>query len=134
MPCLEEIRRGLEAAGQTHVLRFWSELAEGERETFLQDLALLDLKALRKHCEAARAAAAASDPDPHQDRDRDQDMEPIPPQSIGSVRKSDSGALSEWEDQGSNPHHCFHFIVVLSIQIVVAVKFEPQFRLCKMYK
>lgn len=96
MPCLEEIRRGLEAAGQTHVLRFWSELAEGERETFLQDLALLDLKALRKHCEAARAAAAA--PDPHQDRD--QDMEPIPPQSIGSVRKSDSSALSEWEDRG----------------------------------
>lgn len=128
---MEEIRRGLEAAGQTHVLRFWSELAEGERETFLQDLALLDLKALRKHCEAARTAATAAS-DPHQDRD--QDMEPIPPQSIGSVRKSDSSALSEWEDKGSNPHRCFHFIAVLSIQIVVAVKFEPQFWLCKMYK
>lgn len=100
MPGLEDIRRGLEAADQTHVLRFWSELAEGERETFLQELALLDLEALHKHCERAReAAAAAATDDPP---DRVLDMEPIPPQSIGSVRKSDNSALSEWEDQGLN--------------------------------
>lgn len=96
MPCLEDIRRGLEAAGQTHVLRFWSELTGGERETFLQELALLDLEGLHKHCEAAVAATDS------RLLDRVVDMEPIPSQSIGSVRKSDSSALAEWEDQGSN--------------------------------
>lgn len=100
MPCLEEIRCGLEAAGQSHVLRFWSELTEGERETFLQELALLDLEALHKHCEAARTSAEAAATDSRLDRVLD--MEPIPSQSIGGVRKSDSCALAEWEDQGSN--------------------------------
>lgn len=103
MSCLEEIRRGLEAAGQAHVLRFWSELSEGERGSFLRELALLDLEELRRHCEeAARSAAAATAPlqDRDPDPDPDPDMEPIPPRSIGSVRKSDSSALCEWENQG----------------------------------
>lgn len=96
MPGLEELRLGLEAAGQAHVLRFWSELGPAERDTFLQELSQLDLDRLRESCEAAREAAALD-----RDQDRDMDMEPIPAQYIGSVRSSDSSALAQWQDRGS---------------------------------
>ncbi|XP_068429512.1 UDP-N-acetylhexosamine pyrophosphorylase-like protein 1 [Clinocottus analis] len=94
MPSLEQVRGRLEAAGQAHALQFWPELSEAERRGFLQELAQLDLQGLREHCEGAARAAASPAPslDPH--------MEPVPPESIGSVRKSDEDSLAEWESEG----------------------------------
>ncbi|KAM6902353.1 UDP-N-acetylhexosamine pyrophosphorylase-like protein 1 [Xenentodon cancila] len=94
MPTLEQVKQGLERAGQAHVLHFWPELSEEERDAFLQELAQLDLEGLRDHCEgAARAAASpASSLDGH--------MEPVPPESIGSARKSGRSTFSQWEDEG----------------------------------
>lgn len=94
MASLEQLQQGLENAGQPHVLQFWPELSEEQKDAFLQELAQLDVQGLREHCEAA-AKAAASPP-----ACLDQQMEPLPPDSVGSVRKSDTKNLSGWEQEG----------------------------------
>ncbi|XP_028273309.1 UDP-N-acetylhexosamine pyrophosphorylase-like protein 1 [Parambassis ranga] len=94
MPSLVEVKQGLESAGQAHVLQFWPELSEEERTVFLQELAQLDLQGLKEHCETA-AKAAASPP-----ASLDQHLEPVPPECIGSVRRSDRKFLTEWENEG----------------------------------
>ncbi|XP_047426694.1 UDP-N-acetylhexosamine pyrophosphorylase-like protein 1 [Mugil cephalus] len=94
MASLERVRQGLESSGQGHVLQFWPELSEEERDAFLQELGQLDLQGLRDHCEGA-AKAAASPPD-----SLDRHIEPVPSEFIGSVRKSDRKSLAEWENEG----------------------------------
>uniref|UniRef100_A0A3B3ZHM8 UDP-N-acetylglucosamine pyrophosphorylase 1 n=1 Tax=Periophthalmus magnuspinnatus TaxID=409849 RepID=A0A3B3ZHM8_9GOBI len=94
MLSLEEVKQRLEEADQAHVLQFWSELNEAEREGFLQELSLLDLSGLREHCEGA-ARAAASTPD-----SLDELMEPVPAEFIGSARNSDRSSLAQWEHEG----------------------------------
>ncbi|XP_078127984.1 UDP-N-acetylhexosamine pyrophosphorylase-like protein 1 isoform X3 [Sander vitreus] len=94
MLSLEQVKQSLESAGQSHVLQFWPELCEVERDSFLQELSQLDLKGLKDHCEgAARSAASPS-------ASLDQHIEPVPPESIGSVRKSNKDSLAEWENEG----------------------------------
>ncbi|KAM8871936.1 UDP-N-acetylhexosamine pyrophosphorylase-like protein 1 [Synchiropus picturatus] len=94
MSRLEEIRQRLASAGQTHVLHFWPELSEEERDAFLNELSQLDLAGLKAHCEGAARAAESS-------ADRlDQHMQPVPPEFIGSVKKSDADSLTEWEKEG----------------------------------
>ncbi|XP_034403185.1 UDP-N-acetylhexosamine pyrophosphorylase-like protein 1 isoform X3 [Cyclopterus lumpus] len=94
MLSLEQVTGRLESAGQAHVLQFWPELCEAEKDVFLQELSQLDLQGLQDHCEgAARAAASPSASlDPH--------MEPVPPESVGSVRKSDKHSLAVWGNEG----------------------------------
>ncbi|XP_061576733.1 UDP-N-acetylhexosamine pyrophosphorylase-like protein 1 [Cololabis saira] len=103
MPSLEQLQRGLEAAGQAHVLRFWPELGAEERAAFLRELGGLDLRGLREHCEgAARAAAAAAgegSPGAGLDRSPDRDMEPIPPELVGGGEGS-GDERSRWEEEG----------------------------------
>lgn len=94
MLSLEQVKQSLESAGQSHVLQFWPELCEAERDGFLRELSQLDLKGLKDHCDgAARAAASPS-------ASLDQHIEPVPPQSIGSVRKSVKDSLALWENEG----------------------------------
>ncbi|XP_038589845.1 UDP-N-acetylhexosamine pyrophosphorylase-like protein 1 [Micropterus salmoides] len=94
MLSLKQVEQSLENAGQAHVLQFWKELCEEERDRFLTELSQLDLKGLKEHCEgAARAAASPS-------ASLDQHIEPVPPEFIGSVRKSDRNSLAEWENEG----------------------------------
>lgn len=99
MPSFEQVKQSLESAGQAHVLQFWPELCEEERDVFLEELAQLDLKGLKDHCEGA-AKAAASPPD-----SLDQHIEPIPPEFIGSVKKSGRDSLEEWERRGECKIH-----------------------------
>lgn len=99
MLSLEQVKQSLETAGQPHVLQFWPELRDEERERFLLELSQLDLKGLKGHCEGA-ARAAASPPD-----SLDQHIEPVPPEFIGSVKKSDKKSLAEWGNEGTFQHH-----------------------------
>lgn len=96
---LEQVKQSLESAGQAHVLQFWSELCEEEKDTFLQELSMLDLQGLREHCEGATAAALS------QADSLDQHLEPIPPEFIGSVKKSCKSSLTEWENKGELHKH-----------------------------
>lgn len=91
---LERVQRCLEAAGQAHVLRFWPELGEQDRERFLQELSLLHLEGLQEHC--AAAAEAARSPAASLDRL----VEPFPPGSIGSATRSSPECVREWEQLG----------------------------------
>lgn len=93
----EEIKSRVEAAGQGHILQFWSELSPGERESLLTELSQLEPEDLKEHCR--RAAEAANSQSTSQDL-LDQRMEPVPPEFIGSVRKSDQKTLIAWEDEG----------------------------------
>ncbi|XP_020782247.2 UDP-N-acetylhexosamine pyrophosphorylase-like protein 1 isoform X2 [Boleophthalmus pectinirostris] len=94
MLSLEEVKQSLEEADQAHVLQFWPELNEAQREIFLHELSQLDLSGLKEHCEGA-ARAAASDP-----ASLDELMEPVPAEFIGSARNSDKTSLAQWENEG----------------------------------
>ncbi|KAM4719262.1 UDP-N-acetylhexosamine pyrophosphorylase-like protein 1 isoform 2-T2 [Anableps anableps] len=98
MPSLQQIRTALDGSGQAHVLRFWSELSEEEQEVFLQELGQLDLQRLKEHCQAAAEAAGAAATSCS--LDRDPNLEPVPPESMGGVRRSDPERLAEWEHEG----------------------------------
>lgn len=93
----EETKRRLEAVGQAHIFRFWSELSPREKEAFLTELSLLDPGELREHCrlaaETASRQSTSSEP-------IDERMEPVSPEFIGSVRKTDQKVLIGWEDEG----------------------------------
>ncbi|XP_059213292.1 UDP-N-acetylhexosamine pyrophosphorylase-like protein 1 [Centropristis striata] len=94
MLSLEQVKQSLESAGQSHVLQFWPELSEAERERLLQELSQLDLQGLKEHCEgAARAAACPA-------ASLDHCIEPVAPESIGSVRTSDKASVAQWENEG----------------------------------
>lgn len=96
----EQVKESLESVGQSHILQFWLELCEEERDSFLQELSQLDLRGLKDHCEgaarAARAARAAASPS----ASLDQNVEPVPSEFIGSVTKSDKSLLAQWENEG----------------------------------
>lgn len=91
---LEEVKQHLEIANQSHILQFWSELNEAERESFLQELSQLDLAGLREHCEGAARAAVSPSPS------LDEHMQPVPAELMGSARKSDKDSLTHWENEG----------------------------------
>ncbi|XP_062411175.1 UDP-N-acetylhexosamine pyrophosphorylase-like protein 1 isoform X1 [Sardina pilchardus] len=93
----EETKSRLETAGQAHILQFWSELSFDERHAFLTELSQLEPEELKEHCR--RAADCANSQSTSQDR-LDQRMEPVPPEFIGSVRKTDEKSLIAWEDEG----------------------------------
>ncbi|XP_076867865.1 UDP-N-acetylhexosamine pyrophosphorylase-like protein 1 [Brachyhypopomus gauderio] len=97
MKSFEEAKARLESAGQSHVLRFWSELSAEQRVTFLEELSQLDPEELSRHCRTAVEAASLQSSDGER---LDAHMEPVPPEFIGSVRKSDQQTLKEWEDEG----------------------------------
>ncbi|XP_012693179.2 UDP-N-acetylhexosamine pyrophosphorylase-like protein 1 [Clupea harengus] len=93
----EETKARLEMAGQAHVLQFWSELSPDEKDTFLTELSQLEPEELKEHCR--RAAEAANSQSTSEDL-LDQRMEPVPPEFIGSVRKTDQRTLIGWENEG----------------------------------
>ncbi|MGH0125752.1 UNVERIFIED_CONTAM: hypothetical protein FKN15_001586 [Acipenser sinensis] len=97
MISLEEARSRLELAGQSHLLRFWSELSADERDSFLGELSQLEPEELREHC---RAAAEAGSRDSGAVGLLDQRMEPVSAEFIGSVSRSDQETLKQWEDEG----------------------------------
>ncbi|KAL4609328.1 UDP-N-acetylhexosamine pyrophosphorylase-like protein 1-like [Arapaima gigas] len=94
---IEEVRRRLDQAGQSHLLRFWDELPSGRRQRFLEELSQLEPAELTDHCQrAAGAAGRGSGPqqEPHLR------MDPVPPEVIGRVKGSDVRSLQEWELEG----------------------------------
>ncbi|MEQ2175689.1 hypothetical protein GOODEAATRI_020399 [Goodea atripinnis] len=103
MPSLQQIRTALDGSGQAHVLRFWPELSEEEKEVFLQELGQLDLQRLKEHCQAAaETAKAATSSCLDRDLNLNLNLEPVPPESMGSVTRSDPENLAEWEHEGTD--------------------------------
>ncbi|XP_053473966.1 UDP-N-acetylhexosamine pyrophosphorylase-like protein 1 [Ictalurus furcatus] len=94
MLSFEEAKVKLESAGQSHVLRFWPELSAEERGAFLDELLQLDPAELQRHCRSAVEAASRTE-----ERLCGR-MEPVEPEFIGGVRRSDPGSLQEWEEEG----------------------------------
>ncbi|XP_053852385.1 UDP-N-acetylhexosamine pyrophosphorylase-like protein 1 isoform X1 [Vidua macroura] len=89
----EEVRARLERCGQGHLLRFWAELDTAQRGALLAALP----PGLGEHCRLA-AAAGARQRGPHERLDGR--MEPLPPELLGSARRSGPAALQRWEAEG----------------------------------
>nr|XP_041575578.1 UDP-N-acetylhexosamine pyrophosphorylase-like protein 1 isoform X3 [Taeniopygia guttata] len=89
----EEVRARLERCGQGHLLRFWAELNTAQRGALLAALP----PGLGEHCRLA-AAAGARQRGPHERLDGR--MEPLPPELLGSARRSGPAALQRWEAEG----------------------------------
>ncbi|XP_056396175.1 UDP-N-acetylhexosamine pyrophosphorylase-like protein 1 [Hyla sarda] len=92
-----EIRRRLREAGQEQLLRFWDELGSGERDSLLGELELLDARELREHCGRAQEAYERESGAPQR---LDHRMRPVPPEFLGSVRRSRPEELRAWEEEG----------------------------------
>ena len=104
MLSFEEAASRLESAGQSHALRFWAELSAEERDVFLDELSQLDAEELSQHCRAAAEAASRASGEGERLEAR---MEPVAPEFIGSVCKSDQETLQQWEDEGrTQPSSC----------------------------
>lgn len=103
MLSFEEAKARLENAGQSHVLQFWAELSAEERGTILEEISQLQPEELLEHC---RAAAAAASRHSSADGRLDERMEPVPPEFIGSVRKSNKETLQMWGDEGNATGAC----------------------------
>nr|XP_033817996.1 UDP-N-acetylhexosamine pyrophosphorylase-like protein 1 [Geotrypetes seraphini] len=97
MASLEDIRRRLQAAGQPHLLRFWDELGAAQRASLLGELAGLDAELLKEHCRSAAEAYVWETSAPQR---LDQRLQPVPPEFLGSVRRSDRETLAQWEEEG----------------------------------
>ncbi|KAG9335367.1 hypothetical protein JZ751_005289 [Albula glossodonta] len=98
MITFEEARTRLETAGQSHLLRFWTDLNEEEKNRFLTELSVLDPEELQDHCKGAITAAFGRQLSAEESLD--QLMEPVPPEFIGGVKRSDQQTLQEWENEG----------------------------------
>lgn len=98
MLSFEEAKSRLETVGQSHVLQFWAELSAEERGSILEEISQLQPEELIEHC---RATAAAATRHSNADGRLDERMEPVPPEFIGSVRKSDKETLQMWGDEGN---------------------------------
>ncbi|KAF5903133.1 UDP-N-acetylhexosamine pyrophosphorylase-like protein 1, partial [Clarias magur] len=97
MLSFEDVKVRLESAGQSHVLRFWSELSAEERSAFLAELRALEPAELQRHCRSAAEAAGRAAGEEERLRGR---MEPVEPEFIGGVRRSDPVSLREWQEEG----------------------------------
>ncbi|XP_075793203.1 UDP-N-acetylhexosamine pyrophosphorylase isoform X2 [Pelodiscus sinensis] len=87
----EALRRGLEAAGQGHVLRFWAELGGAGRRALREQLQGLDCGALGAAFRRAGQGGARLGLDTR--------MEPLPRAVLGSATR-DAERLPAWERQG----------------------------------
>ncbi|XP_075041485.1 UDP-N-acetylhexosamine pyrophosphorylase-like protein 1 [Mixophyes fleayi] len=92
-----ETRRRLQEAGQQHLLRFLGELSAGGKEALLGELRLLAPGEFREHCRRAEEAYVRDSSCPQRLDDK---MRPVPPEFLGSIRKSDPEDLISWEEEG----------------------------------
>lgn len=93
----EDAKVKLDSAGQSHVLRFWPELSAEERDVFLGELSQLEPEELLRHCRSAAEAARRTPGDGDRLCAR---MEPVEPEFIGGVKRSDASSLQDWEEEG----------------------------------
>ncbi|XP_061118902.1 UDP-N-acetylhexosamine pyrophosphorylase-like protein 1 [Conger conger] len=98
MKTFEEAKTRLELLEQSHLLRFWSELSEEEKRTFLAELSQLNVEELQDHCRGATKAAFGQQTSPLDGLH--QEMEPVPPEFIGGIKRSDQNTLVDWENEG----------------------------------
>ncbi|XP_066222733.1 UDP-N-acetylhexosamine pyrophosphorylase-like protein 1 isoform X2 [Saccopteryx leptura] len=106
----QDVRARLQRAGQEHLLRFCAELAPGPRAALLAELEPLEPEALREHCQ--RAAAACAGP-PGPPPDLAERLQPLPPERVGSVSRSDPETRRLWEEEG------FHQIALNKVAVLL---------------
>uniref|UniRef100_A0A8C8VNH3 UDP-N-acetylhexosamine pyrophosphorylase n=1 Tax=Pelusios castaneus TaxID=367368 RepID=A0A8C8VNH3_9SAUR len=89
---LDALRRRLDAAGQSHLLRFWDELGGAERRALAEELWGLDCEELGGCFRRAMAGGGGG-------AKVDGRMEALPRAVLGSATR-DADRLSEWEREG----------------------------------
>lgn len=89
---LDELSVKLEKFGQQHLLRFWADLSESEKESLEKELKEVDLESLKKVYEESKKEK--------QEDKVNKDLKPIPESSKSSYEKSSKEELKRYEEKG----------------------------------
>ncbi|KAI3368924.1 hypothetical protein L3Q82_025900, partial [Scortum barcoo] len=93
-PSTSEFAESLAKAGQSHLLRFWSELSLAGKAELTQDLRGMDFQEINGFFKSAMEVSSSS-----KHEKMDTRMEPVPREVLGSVTR-DRESLKEWELTG----------------------------------
>jgi len=89
---MESVRANLEEFGQCHLLQFFNELSDSEKELLLKDINDINIKETTGYFKAAINS-------PTQEK-LDGLLQPVPDELLGSATHSNAEALAELEDIG----------------------------------
>jgi hypothetical protein len=108
------VKERLKAADQLHLLAYWSELSDEQRQILLRDINEIDFDRVRKAYEGVKDELLAdSQPAIHAEqnhsdnKDTKQDniddiMEPVPDHVAGSINESSNEQLESYRRRGSS--------------------------------
>jgi len=89
---VDELSVKLEKVGQQHLLKFWSDLSENEKESFEKELKEVDLESLKKVYEESKK-------DKQEDK-VNKNIKPVPSSSKSGYEKSSKEELKKYEARG----------------------------------
>jgi UDP-N-acetylglucosamine/UDP-N-acetylgalactosamine diphosphorylase len=90
----EELIKKLKDFGQEHLVKFWDELDEKQRESLFEDINHVDFAELEKSFERVKLDMNQST------QELDEQMQPVPNELKGSFKKSSKEQLREYELEG----------------------------------
>lgn len=91
---IEVLRQRLAEHGQDHLLRFWDHLDDSERHRLTAELSSLDLGYVNQCYEACISDLKRTN------GNCDDHLEPLPESVIGSVVRTDSETMKQYEQEG----------------------------------
>ena len=91
------LRSELSKHKQEHLLQFWDQLTENQRNILFEDLKSIDLAEVNANF---RKVSASEDSEADAAADLDELLEPVPSDCFGSFSRTDEATLREYEDVG----------------------------------
>lgn len=91
---LEGLRAELQAAHQEHLLQFWEKLSDDEKQTLYDDLKTINFPQVNTYFNRCIGDLK------NIGEKVDSYMQPIPKQATGSVVRTDSEKLHQYEEEG----------------------------------
>lgn len=102
-----DLKRRLAQVNQEHLLKFWDELSESERELLVRDISELNLKELKLYFDRATSSLE------HNGLKLDDRLQPIPDTKLISISRSTEEQLSQYREEGLRQISQSHVAVLL---------------------
>ena len=94
---VDSLRSTLKTHGHEHLLQFWDKLSAEEQQQLYADLSSIDYAKINQyfsHCSDALKRAEAGEK-------VDDQIQPLPPQTFGSVSKTSPELIQKYESEGN---------------------------------
>jgi UDP-N-acetylglucosamine/UDP-N-acetylgalactosamine diphosphorylase len=91
---VEELKARLQDADQEHLLQYWNELSDSEKQELYNELSHRDFKEINEFYKTAMADVASAS------EKLDELLEPLPKAVCGRVVKTDPETLSQYNNDG----------------------------------